>query len=125
MERHKRPGKKQTVSKSDSKDWEPLKVGITQSSSKEFNLDDVLDDEIDHDVIAKKLVDWTPSDVKRWMYNEGFSSFWPFIQQHNPTGIDLMMLNEVKSVTCIWIDFDSLNKLYETIWELRLRLGIF
>lgn len=101
MERHKRPGKKQTVSKSDSKDWEPLKVGITQSSSKEFNLDDVLDDEIDHDVIAKKLVDWTPSDVKRWMYNEGFSSFWPFIQQHNPTGIDLMMLNEVKSVTCI------------------------
>jgi hypothetical protein len=94
MEPHKRPVKKQSSIK---RDWreDSLKAGVVKSGYKEFNLDDVLDDEIDQDVLSKKLIDWTPLDVKRWIFNEGFSTFWPFIQNHNPTGIDLLMLNEV------------------------------
>lgn len=41
---------------------------------------------------SKNPSDWSPTDVKLWLQMEGFQDFWPFLEPHQPTGIDLLML---------------------------------
>jgi hypothetical protein len=45
----------------------------------------------------RNLSDWTSKDVKNWLEVEGFPEFWPFLEPHQPTGIDLLMLTPVSS----------------------------
>ena len=44
----------------------------------------------------KSLSEWTSDDVRRWLQDEGFPEFWSFLEPHQPTGIDLLMLNSVR-----------------------------
>lgn len=35
---------------------------------------------------------WSSEDVKRWLRAEGFREFWPLLEPHGATGLDLIML---------------------------------
>ena len=50
------------------------------------------------DISTRHFTDWSPEDVKRWLWDEGFPEFWTFLEPHNPTGIDLLMLTPVKII---------------------------
>ena len=47
---------------------------------------------LDTDNVTK----WSPDQVERWLNEHGFAQFWPFLQPHQPTGIDLLMLQTVR-----------------------------
>lgn len=46
--------------------------------------------------LKKNLSEWSPEDVKWWLQEEGFPEFWSFLEPHNPTGVDLLMLSTVR-----------------------------
>ena len=51
-----------------------------------------------NEILNRNLIDWGPDDVKSWLRVQGFPEFWTFLEPHNPTGIDLLMLTPVRII---------------------------